>query len=436
MRAEYNVLGESVFRTRLFEREIRKGQEILVEDHLVVGILVAGDRGHRETAGVVAHREPVAEGRAAVGARVVVADLARADDRLPVVHDHLADVGIGIPALLEHRERQRIVDPQPRTVAPLRLPASAAHPLPVAFFARCEVLEESARMRVIARHGHAQVGVYPVIGRSPEPVAVAAAVFGAQADTLVCERRERVYVDDAAHRVAPVERRLRAPQHFDALCVGQFHVVIVLVQHRNVVDVEPHDRLVDPCPEPADVDRRGHARPVVGDVEVGDVLREVFQGVDMPPFDGAAADDGCRHGLRAQHHALFDGRYLYLVHHDHRVDARGVGLARVCGRFGCRIVFGRRVFPERGLPCVSCLSPDSRGASVYGLSCGCRLLCRPGLYFCFRLSLGGRTYRRGSHCREGCRRMPPRGSRQERQQQECYEQLFAVHDKTFNSAAK
>ena len=31
VRAEYNVLGESVFRTRLFEREIRKGQEILVE---------------------------------------------------------------------------------------------------------------------------------------------------------------------------------------------------------------------------------------------------------------------------------------------------------------------------------------------------------------------------------------------------------------------
>ena len=262
-------------------------------------------------------------------------------------------------------------------------------------------------MRVIARHGHAQVGVYPVIGRSPEPVAVAAAVFGAQADTLVCERRERVYVDDAAHRVAPVERRLRAPQHFDALCVGQFHVVIVLVQHRNVVDVEPHDRLVDPCPEPADVDRRGHARPVVGDVEVGDVLREVFQGVDMPPFDGAAADDGCRHGLRAQHHALFDGRYLYLVHHDHRV-----------GRLRVR----RRA--------------DSRGASVYGLSCGCRLLCRPGLYFRFRLSLGSRTYRRGFRCREWRRRMPPRGSRQERQQQECYEQLFAVHDKTFNSTAK
>lgn len=151
-------------------------------------------------------------------------------------------------------------------------------------------------MRIIARYGHAQVGVYPVIGRSPEPVAVAAAVFGAQADTLVRERRERVYVDDPAHRVASVERRLRPPQHFDALGVGQFHVVIVLVQHRNVVDVEPHDRLVDPCPEPADVDRRGHARPVVGDVEVGDVLREVFQGVDMPPFDGAAADDGCRHG--------------------------------------------------------------------------------------------------------------------------------------------
>ena len=267
-------------------------------------------------------------------------------------------------------------------------------------------------MRVIARHGHAQVGVYPVIGRSPEPVAVAAAVFGAQADTLVRERRERVDVDDPAHRVASVERRLRPPQHFDALGVGQLHVVIVLIQHRDVVDVEPHDRLVDPRPEPADVDRRGHARPVVGDVEVGDVLREVFQGVDMPPFDGAAADDGCRHGLRAQHHALFDGRYLYLVHHDHRVDARGVGLARVRKLPGCRAPFRFRL---SAVPVQPCGRSDFSGLRPFS---------------------GGRMSRRGSRCREWRRRMPSRGGRKERQQQECYEQLFEVHDKTFNSAAK
>ena len=54
--------------TGLPEREIREGQEILIEDHLVVGILVARDGGDGEIAGVVADRESVAQGGAAVGA--------------------------------------------------------------------------------------------------------------------------------------------------------------------------------------------------------------------------------------------------------------------------------------------------------------------------------------------------------------------------------
>lgn len=96
-------------------------------------------------------------------------------------------------------------------------------------------------------------------------------------------------------------------------------VEVVLVEHRDVVDIQPDDRLVDARAEAPHVDRRGHARTVVRSVEVGNRLREVFHRPDAAPFDGAAADDRRRDGLRTQHEALFDGRHLHLVHHDHRV---------------------------------------------------------------------------------------------------------------------
>ena len=130
-----------------------------------------------------------------------------------------------------------------------------------------------------------------------------------------------------------------------ALGIGDLRVEVVLVQDRDVVDVEPHDGLVDAGAQSAHVDRGGHARPVVRGVEVRDVLREILQGVDVLPLDGAAPDDGRRDGFGTQHESLLDGRHLHVVDHDHRVgrlrgvDARGcscdcrlraAGAARMC----------------------------------------------------------------------------------------------------------
>ena len=93
-----------------------------------------------------------------------------------------------------------------------------------------------------------------------------------------------------------------------------------------------YDRLVDARAEAPHVDRRGHARTVVRSVEVGNRLREVFHRPDASPFDGAAADDRRRDGLRTQHEALFDGRHLHLVHHDHRVGRLRVRRRAVAAR--------------------------------------------------------------------------------------------------------
>ena len=187
-------------------------------------------------------------------------------------------------------------------------------------------------MGVVARHGHAEVGRELVVGRGSETVGIPAAVFGHEPHAFVSERRERVDVHHASHRVAAVERRLGAAQDLDALGVGQLRVEVVLVQHRNVVDVKSDDRLVDARPESPYVDRRGHARTVVRGVEVGNRLREVLHRPDAAPFDGAAADDRRRDGLRAQHQSLFDGRHLHLVHHDHRVGCLRVRRRAVAAR--------------------------------------------------------------------------------------------------------
>ncbi len=159
------------------------------------------------------------------------------DDRLPVVHDVRSDVGIRIASLFDDRSRECVVDAQTAVVSPLQFQSSAAHAFPVAAFARRTVLEKSVAPVVVARHGDAEVGTDAFVTRSAQSAGIAAGVFHADADALVLQRREGVDVDDTAHRVAPIEGRLGASQHFDAFGIGEFHVEIVLLHHRYIVNV-------------------------------------------------------------------------------------------------------------------------------------------------------------------------------------------------------
>lgn len=85
------------------------------------------------------------------------------------------------------------------------------------------------------------------------------------------------------------------------------------------------------APQSPDVDRRGHARAVVRDVEVGNHLRNLFQGCDVPPFQVRASDYGSRYGLVAQVEALFDGRDLDVLHLDNGVRQCRSGVFRQRG---------------------------------------------------------------------------------------------------------
>ena len=159
-----------------------------------------------------------------------------------------------------------------------------------------------------------------MVGRGAQPQRVARSILRTQPRPFVGERREGVDVHHAAHGVAAVERALRAAQHLDAFDVRQVEVVVVLREVGDVVHVEAHDRLVDACAQAAHVDRRGHARTVVGDVEIGNELRELLDGGDAAPLDRLASHDRGRDGAVVQRKSLFDRRHLHVVHHYGRVD--------------------------------------------------------------------------------------------------------------------
>ena len=119
-RTDDDVLGQPVILFGLREREIGFGQEILVERHAVVAVLVAGDRGDLPPVGGVAYRQAVVERRAAVAAGVVVGDAPRRGR------------GIGVASLPEHPEREGVVDAPPLVGAELKPHPCPARTLPVA----------------------------------------------------------------------------------------------------------------------------------------------------------------------------------------------------------------------------------------------------------------------------------------------------------------
>lgn len=307
-RTDDDVLGQPVILFGLREREIGVGQEILVERHAVVAVLVAGDRGDLPPVGGVAYRQAVVERRAAVAAGVVVGDAPRRGR------------GIGVASLPKHPEREGVVDAPPLVGAELKSHPCPARTLPVAGASRVFVGEKAVAVHEPRRQRDTRAGRGAVVGRGAQPQRVARSILRTQPRPLVGERREGVDVHHAAHGVAAVERALRAAQHLDAFDVRQVEVVVVLREVGDVVHVEAHDRLVDACTQAAHVDRRGHARTVVGDVEIGNELRELLDGGDAAPLDRLASHDRGRDGAVAQRKSLFDRRHLHVVHHYGRVD--------------------------------------------------------------------------------------------------------------------
>ena len=232
-------------------------------------------------------------------------------------------------------------------------------------------------------------------GRGPQPQRIARCVFGPQPRTLICERRKGIDVYHSAHRIAAVERALRAAQHLDAFDVRQIEIVVLLREVGNVIDIESHDGLVDACPQSAHIDRRRHARTVIGDVEVGNQPRQLLDGRDALPFDRPASRHRCGYGTVAQRKPLFDRRHLYAVNRDDGVD----DLRFVVRQNSCSF--------RRGCPPVWVgFSDTGRGGRLHGGRIGFFVRCRGGAHRriragrpCWNLSCGNGN---GDGCEKPC----------------------------------
>ena len=284
LRAEDHIFGYDVLLDLLLQREVIEGREVVVEEHIIVRELVGGDRGQRVAIRLVLDRQSIAQRHSVVAARVVVGDPARRYGIAVGVRDTLRATpqkGVGITALLRLGEREGILDAQPLVVAEEELPATAVVLLPIRIGTRQGVPKEAVRGGAVGRNGGGPLVVELLVERGAQAEGVSCAVTQLQVGALVVEGREGIDIHHATHRVTPIEGRLRATQHLHALDIRELHVEGVFLHQGYVVDRHTHHGLIDAGTQATHIDRRGHARTVVGDVEVGNHLGQVLQGRDL-----------------------------------------------------------------------------------------------------------------------------------------------------------
>ena len=122
---------------------------------------------------------------------------------------------------------------------------------------------------------------HPVVMRQRSVVGIVRACADAQVRALIGERRFGVNLNQSAHRIASVQRSLRAAQYVDAFDVGVVEVESGLVDVGDIVHIQSHGRRVDARTDTADIDGGSKARTVVGDEHVGHKSRQVLDGVDL-----------------------------------------------------------------------------------------------------------------------------------------------------------
>ena len=132
---------------------------------------------------------------------------------------------------------------------------------------------------------------------------------GAQA--FGTQRRQRAHIYLSAHRVAAVQHRLGASQHFDAFDVGHVEVVRVFIEIGNIVDRKTHHGLVHTRAESAHINRGRHSRSVIRHIEIRCDLAHAFH-ADVAP-SGACLTPSTSSGRRLWARANVSGSEAHSV---------------------------------------------------------------------------------------------------------------------------
>ena len=171
---------------------------------------------------------------------------------------------------------------------------------------RC-VAEEAAFVVIEAAGRESETLGHPVVMRQRSVVGIVRACADAQVRALIGERRFGVNLNQSAHRIASVQRSLRAAQYVDAFDVGVVEVESGLVDVGDIVHIQSHGRRVDARTDTADIDGGSKARTVVGDEHVGNESGQVLDGVHLCRLHVLLRKQGDGCGLFAQLAVFFGG---------------------------------------------------------------------------------------------------------------------------------
>ena len=281
----------------LLESKVVLGQEVVVDVHLIVHILIRSDACQGEFVEVVADAQAVTHRHTGIGRRLVVADLTH---KLLTVLFGLcrADIFVGVTTLLHNREGERIVDAQ-CAITVLELGAEVAAILLVAERVIVEVAPISVVAGILRRERKTELLAKLVVGGCSHSQRIARAIVGTEAHTLIGQGRERVVIYHAGHRIATIERSLRTAQELYALDILQLGVVEIFVGQLHIIDSHSHNGLVDSGTHTTNIYRGGGTRAIVGYKEVWDVGQHILDSRHTTHSKGATCQNRCRNSLAA-----------------------------------------------------------------------------------------------------------------------------------------
>ena len=121
----------------------------------------------------------------------------------------------------------------------------------------------------------------------------------------------RKHADEAPHRVASVERALRATQHIDAHYVLKIEMIGRLVCKRHIVDIQSDSRRVDARTDATNVTSRRDATAVVGHKKVGRIGSQVVDRLNVAVFQALVGKQTDADGLAAKLRSFFGRSYNY-----------------------------------------------------------------------------------------------------------------------------
>ena len=309
---EGDFLGDGVDELALLEGEDIGGGEVLVHEEAVGEMLEGGDGAEGDAGQTVFYAEAGVGQLAAIATGTVLGQEfafgAWGED--VVGQGALPEIGAGVFVAVFIGGRP--VDADDIGGAPGPSGAGSGGIGAVLLMGGGGIAEEAVGSFVVGAEAEAHLwGGVGIGGQGGASASGAGGPSGGEGCSVVGNGVGGEDADDASHGVASIEGALGATEDIDAFDAFEGEVVGGFVDVGDVVDVESYGGGVDAGTDTSDVAGGGEAATVCGDVDVGGVGGEGFEGVDLTVGDLLGVEEGYAEGLATELLGLFGGGYNY-----------------------------------------------------------------------------------------------------------------------------